>query len=153
MSKPGRKKGMLLSRCSLLVKTNIRVASRPVSRREMAAAWGEIGMKAIVWTKYGSPDGLQLRAVEKPAFGDNDLLIRVHATTVTAGDTEVRSLKFPLWLALPIRLYMGVIRPRNKILGPLAGSKNATHTWRCTRFLVLSNQWRNERIKRRDSNL
>ena len=74
-------------------------------------------MKAIVWTKYGSPDGLQLREVEKPTFGDNDLLIRVHATTVTAGDTEVRSLKFPLWLALPIRLYMGVIRPRNKILG------------------------------------
>ena len=74
-------------------------------------------MKAIVWTKYGSPDGLQLREVEKPTFGDNDLLIRVHATTVTAGDTEVRGLKFPLWLALPIRLYMGVIRPRNKILG------------------------------------
>ena len=109
-------------------------------------------MKAIVWTKYGSPDGLQLREVEKPTFGDNDLLIRVDATTVTAGDTEVRSLKFPLWLALPIRLYMGVIRLRNKILGPLAGSKNATHTWRCTRFLVLTNQWRNETIKRRDLN-
>ncbi len=74
-------------------------------------------MKAIVWTKYGSPDGLQLREVEQPTLGDNDVLIRVHATTVTAGDTEVRRLKFPLWLALPIRLYMGVIRPRNKILG------------------------------------
>ena len=79
-------------------------------------------MKAIVWTKYGSPEGLLLREVEKPVPGDNDVLIRVRAATVTAGDTEVRRLKFPLWLALPIRLYMGVIQPRDKVLGQeLAG--------------------------------
>ncbi len=50
------------------------------------------------------------------------MLIRVRAATVTAGDTEVRRLKFPLWLALPICLYMGVIQPRDKVLGQeLAG--------------------------------
>ena len=74
-------------------------------------------MKAIVLTKYGSPDGLQLREAPKPAPKANEVLIKVHATTVTAGDTEARGLKFPLWLALPMRLYLGPIRPRNLVLG------------------------------------
>ncbi len=83
-------------------------------------------MKAIVWTKYGSPDGLQLREVNQPMPGDNDVLIKVFATSVTAGDVEVRSLKFPPWLALPIRMYMGLLRPRNKVLGQeLAGEIEA----------------------------
>ncbi len=83
-------------------------------------------MKAIVWTKYGSPDGLHLREVEKPIPKDNEVLIRVHATTVTAGDCEIRSFKLPLWIRLPIRLYMGVINPRDKILGQeLAGEIEA----------------------------
>lgn len=79
-------------------------------------------MKAIVWTKYGPPEGLQLRDVTKPKPGANEVLIRIDASTVTAGDVEARSLRFPLWLALPMRLYMGPIRPRNIILGQeLAG--------------------------------
>lgn len=83
-------------------------------------------MKAIVWTKYGSPDGLHLGEVAKPTVKDNQVLIKIRAATVTAGDCEVRSLKFPLWLALPIRLYMGIINPRNKILGQeLAGDIEA----------------------------
>ena len=78
---------------------------------------GEIRMKAIVLTKYGSPDGLQLTEVEKPTPKANEVLIRVRATTVTAGDTEIRTLKFPIWLMLPIRIYVGFIKPRNFILG------------------------------------
>jgi hypothetical protein len=69
-------------------------------------------MKAIVWTKYGPPDVLQLREVEKPGPKAGEVLIRIRATTVTAGDCEMRSLKFPLILSLPIRLWVGVLKPR-----------------------------------------
>lgn len=79
-------------------------------------------MKAVVWTKYGSADGLGLQEMADPVPEDNQVLIRVHATTVTAGDIETRSLRFPLWLALLMRLYMGPIQPRQIILGQeLAG--------------------------------
>jgi 2-desacetyl-2-hydroxyethyl bacteriochlorophyllide A dehydrogenase len=83
-------------------------------------------MKAIIWTTYGPPDGLQFKEVEKPAPKDNQILIRIHATTVTAGDCEVRSLKFPLWLRLPMRIYFGLRKPRETILGQeLAGEIEA----------------------------
>jgi NADPH:quinone reductase-like Zn-dependent oxidoreductase len=80
-------------------------------------------VKAIVWTAYGPPDVLQLREVEKPTPKENEVLIRIHATTVTAGDCEQRSLKLPIWLALPMRAYVGLKRPqRITILGmELAG--------------------------------
>ena len=81
-------------------------------------------MKAIVWTKYGPPDVLQLRDVEKPTPKDNEVLIKIRATTVTAGDQEMRSLTVPLWLRLPTRLYVGLRKPeRITILGQeLAGT-------------------------------
>ncbi|MBN1965077.1 MAG: NAD(P)-dependent alcohol dehydrogenase [Anaerolineae bacterium] len=83
-------------------------------------------MKAIVWTQYGPPEGLQLKEVPQPTPKDNQVLIKVHATTVTAGDCETRSLKVPLLLRLPMRLYMGPIRPRGMILGQeLAGEVEA----------------------------
>jgi NADPH:quinone reductase-like Zn-dependent oxidoreductase len=80
-------------------------------------------MKAIVWTEYGPPDVLQLKEVEKPAPKDNEVLIRIYATTVTAGDCEQRSLKLPIWYQLPMRAYVGFKRPtRITILGmELAG--------------------------------
>ncbi|MDX1418130.1 MAG: NAD(P)-dependent alcohol dehydrogenase [Candidatus Promineifilaceae bacterium] len=75
-------------------------------------------MKAIVWTKYGPPDGLQLQEIEKPVPKDNELLIKVHATTVTAGDCEMRRLELPLMLSFPMRLYAGFSRPKRlTILG------------------------------------
>ncbi len=83
-------------------------------------------MKAIVWTNYGPPDVLQLKEVAKPTPKDHEVLIRIYATTVTTADCELRSLKPPIWLRLPLRLYLGLIRPRNKILGQeLAGEIEA----------------------------
>jgi len=75
-------------------------------------------MKAIVCTKYGSPDVLQLKEVEKPTPKDNEVLVKVYATTVTAVDCEMRRFnKFPLWLWLPVRIGFGITGPRKKILG------------------------------------
>jgi len=80
-------------------------------------------MKAIVWTEYGPPEVLQLREVEKPTPKEDEVLIRIYATTVTAGDCEQRSLKLPIWYQLPMRAYVGFKRPtRITILGmELAG--------------------------------
>jgi NADPH:quinone reductase-like Zn-dependent oxidoreductase len=84
-------------------------------------------MKAIVWTEYGPPEVLQLREVEKPIPEDNQVLIKIHASTVSAGDCEARTLKFPLGLGIAMRLYVGVRRPqRVTILGQeLAGEIEA----------------------------
>lgn len=60
-------------------------------------------MRAVVWTEYGSPDGPHLAEVERPVLRPGHVLIRVHATTVTAGDSESRRLKIPLPLRLPFR--------------------------------------------------
>lgn len=68
-------------------------------------------MKAIVWTKYGAPEGLQLREVAKPSPRDNEVLINVHATTASTPDTELRRLKLSLLFAIPLRLYIGVVKP------------------------------------------
>jgi len=80
-------------------------------------------MKAIVWTKYGPPEVLQLREVAKPAPKETEVLIRIHATTVTAGDCEMRGLKIPIFLQLPLRLYNGLRKPKKiTVLGQeLAG--------------------------------
>jgi NADPH:quinone reductase-like Zn-dependent oxidoreductase len=84
-------------------------------------------MQAIVWTKYGPPEVLHLQEVEKPTPKVDEVLIRIHAPTVTAGDCEMRSLKFPLILSLPMRLWIGLFKPKeNTIPGTeLAGEIEA----------------------------
>ena len=83
-------------------------------------------MKAIVYEKYGPPEVLKLKHVPKPIPKDNEVLIKVYAATVTAGDCEMRRFDLPKWIWLPIRLYMGLISPRIKILGQeLAGEIEA----------------------------
>jgi NADPH:quinone reductase-like Zn-dependent oxidoreductase len=73
-------------------------------------------MKAIVWTKYGPPEVLQLQEVEKPTPKANEILVRIYATTVTAGDCEFRSLKLPIYMSLPMRLWIGPRKPRGTMI-------------------------------------
>ena len=83
-------------------------------------------MKAVICTKYGPPDVLEFKEIEKPVPTDNEVLIKVNATTVTAGDCEIRRFKIPILFWLPLRLYLGVIKPRVNILGQeLAGEVEA----------------------------
>jgi 2-desacetyl-2-hydroxyethyl bacteriochlorophyllide A dehydrogenase len=84
-------------------------------------------MKAIVWTKYGSPEGLQLQEAEKPMPKSNEVLIKIHATTVTTGDCEMRRLDLPFSFGPIVRLFNGVRRPKRiTILGQeLAGEIEA----------------------------
>lgn len=74
-------------------------------------------MKAAVWPQYGPPEVLQIQEVEKPIPKENEVLIRIRAATVTAGDCEMRAFKIAPFIWLPLRLYMGIFKPRIKILG------------------------------------
>ena len=79
-------------------------------------------MRAIVCTDYGPPDVLQLKDVLKPVPKDNEVLVRIRATTVSAADCELRKFDFALWIWVPIRLSFGIRRPRQPVLGQeLAG--------------------------------
>jgi NADPH:quinone reductase-like Zn-dependent oxidoreductase len=84
-------------------------------------------MKAIVYTSYGSPDVLHLKEVAKPTPKDNEVLVKVHAATVTAGDSRMRSFTVPRWQWLFARIYLGILKPKRAILGmELAGVVEAT---------------------------
>lgn len=79
-------------------------------------------MKAVICTKYGPPDVLELREVPKPIPKDNEVLIKIYATTCHIGDVRVRSFDVPFWQKIPFRLYLGLLKPKRPILGmELAG--------------------------------
>ncbi len=79
-------------------------------------------MKAVVYTKYGPPDVLQLKEVEKPTPTDNEVLVKIHATSVHISDMRLRSFTIPPLVRLPFRISVGFRGPRKEILGSeLAG--------------------------------
>jgi len=75
-------------------------------------------MKAIIWTRYGPPDVLEMREVEKPIPRDDEVLIKVHAASAFAGDCELRRLHIARSVWPFLRLYIGLTRPKRiTILG------------------------------------
>lgn len=74
-------------------------------------------MKAVLCERYGPPEVLRVAEVPKPAPASDEVLIKVRAASVTLGDCELRAFRFPAWIWLPLRLFMGVTRPRQPILG------------------------------------
>lgn len=79
-------------------------------------------MKAIAATQYGAPEVLRLKEVEMPNPKASEILIKVHATTVTAADFRMRSFTVPPLLWIPARIALGITKPRQPIFGSeLAG--------------------------------
>lgn len=74
-------------------------------------------MKAVVCTKYGSPEVLQIREVPKPIPKDNEILVRIMATSVNSADVRVRSLDVKGFMKVIMRLVLGISKPRKPILG------------------------------------
>ncbi|MEP1093880.1 MAG: NAD(P)-dependent alcohol dehydrogenase [Cyclobacteriaceae bacterium] len=74
-------------------------------------------MKAIIWSKYGSADLLKLGELKKPVPKDDEVLIKVKAATVTAGDCELRKFDIHPLFWLPLRLILGVFKPNRPTLG------------------------------------
>ena len=93
-------------------------------------------MKAIVASKFGGPEVLQLRQVEKPAPKGNEILVKVQATTVSAGDIRMRSLNVPLLFWLPARLTLGFTKPKHPIYGMELAGEVAAVGQDVTRFKV-----------------
>jgi len=74
-------------------------------------------MNAIIYDRYGPPNVLKIKEIKKPIPKDNEILIKVHATTVSSGDSRLRGFNVPFLISIPYRLIMGITGPRNKILG------------------------------------
>jgi NADPH:quinone reductase-like Zn-dependent oxidoreductase len=74
-------------------------------------------MKAVICTKYGTPEVLQIQEVSKPMPKDNQILVKVVATAVNSGDVRVRSLDVKGFMKIIMRLVLGITKPRKPILG------------------------------------
>lgn len=73
-------------------------------------------MRAAVLTAYGGPEGLILQDVARPEPNDGEVLVRVRATSVTRGDTEIRTFDIPWLFGIPMRLWLGLFRPKKDLV-------------------------------------
>ena len=74
-------------------------------------------MKAVICPRYGPPEVLKLKYIEKPVPKDNQVLIKIHASSVTQSDVFLRSSKVPLKLLIPMRIAIGILKPRKSVIG------------------------------------
>jgi len=91
-------------------------------------------MRAIVCPRYGGPDVLELREVEQPSPKDDEVCIRIMATAVTASDIFIRGSDIPLRFRIPMRLMIGITRPRKPIIGLVLAGEIASVGRTTTRF-------------------
>jgi 2-desacetyl-2-hydroxyethyl bacteriochlorophyllide A dehydrogenase len=74
-------------------------------------------MRAIICTKYGQPEVLQIKEIEQPAFKDNEVLIKIFAASVSVADTRVRGFRVPVSFWIPARIALGITKPKIAVLG------------------------------------
>ncbi|XVU28724.1 NAD(P)-dependent alcohol dehydrogenase [Actinoplanes sp. CA-054009] len=92
-------------------------------------------MKAVTYTRYGGPDVLRLADVPAPVPGDREVLIRVRAAEATKSDCEFRSFRYSVkWFWLPLRIALGIVRPRRHVLGMYFAGEVVSAGARVTRF-------------------
>jgi NADPH:quinone reductase-like Zn-dependent oxidoreductase len=93
-------------------------------------------MRAAVCDRYGPPDVVEVRDVDDPVVGDGDVLIEAVAGTVDVADARIRALRVPRGLSVPVRLQMGLTRPKHPILGLVVAGQVAAVGSAVTRFRV-----------------
>jgi NADPH:quinone reductase-like Zn-dependent oxidoreductase len=93
-------------------------------------------MKAIICTKYGPPDVLKIVEYKKPEPKDDEVLIKIYAASVTNSDIFIRSSNIPLKFRIPMRLMIGITRPRHAIIGEVLSGEIAQTGSRIRRFQV-----------------
>jgi NADPH:quinone reductase-like Zn-dependent oxidoreductase len=92
-------------------------------------------MKAVIYARYGGPDVLHLADVPTPVPGEQDVLIRVRAAETTKSDCELRSFRYSVkWFWLPLRIAVGISKPRRRILGVYFAGEVVSVGGRVTRF-------------------
>lgn len=93
-------------------------------------------MKAIICEQYGSPDTLRLIQQSKPFYADNEVLIKIYATTVTSADCRIRALKTPFGFKFIMRLIFGFLKPKQPILGSELSGRVVAIGKDVTRFTI-----------------
>ncbi len=102
----------------------------------LCCSHGRDSMKAAVYHKYGPPEVVEVKEYPQPMPKDDEVLIKIHATTVSSADWRIRSLSVPTGFGLLVRLAFGIYRPRKPILGTELAGEIVTVGKNVTRFNV-----------------